>query len=330
MSDTAAGSAAPRLALARSLMADVAAAELSTAFAERGVESVLLKGPALVELLYPGGGQRTYTDADLLVEPVRLATARRVLEERGFALAEEQMPPSGQTVHAEPWHRQADGASVDLHRSLFGCGVDPYAVWPVATAGTEELSVAGVPVRIPSRAVRTLIVTLHAAQHGPGASKPLEDLGRAVDRLEDDVWAQAAAVAERLDATLTFATGIALAPGGGELAARIGVIQPDVAAAALGGSGPLVLGMHRLSSAHGMRAKVRILRRELFPSRAEMRWRAESDTGRGRSLPEAYVRRLLWLARNVPSSLAALRRGYAAGAGTRRPGGGAGSTGDGT
>lgn len=315
MGGTAFEEAARRYRAAVSLMADAASVEVTRTLAGHGVRTVVLKGPALAEWLYRDGGERSYGDTDLLVAPENLDVARTVLAELGFAVQAEQLPPPGETVHAEPFFRAADGAAVDLHRTLFGCGVPPQRVWPVVSADTVPLRLAGEELEAPSLDVRALVVVLHGAQHGPEAGKPLEDLRRALELGDDDLWARAADLAVRLHAELPFATGLALVPGGRELGRRLGLIDPTVASEALSGSGPFVLGLDRVMAARGGRAKLTLLARELVPPADEMRWQEQSE-GRGdRLLALAYAQRLGRLARHAPASIRAIRRSYAAGAG---------------
>ena len=49
--------------------------------------------------------------------------------------------------HAAVWHRRSDGLSVDLHRTLIGVAVDDATAWRLLSADTEEVVVAGHPVR---------------------------------------------------------------------------------------------------------------------------------------------------------------------------------------
>ncbi len=293
-----------------SLEADSTAAEVSTALRERGIRAVLLKGPALARWLYDQPSERTYVDADLLVAPDRLADARRTLEELGFAPHEEGKAPPGTPEHAEPWRRRGLPGGVDLHYTVFGCGVPPEQVWPLVTAGTEQLDVGGADLEVPSLEVRTLLVAIHAAQHGPGVAKPAEDLRRALAVAGDEVWAGAAALAEQLETELTFASGLGMAEGGAELARRLGLVDPTVATTALAGNGPLVQGFERMARARGLRSKLMLGLREAFPPPSHMLWRAHTDGLDGTSLPRLYARRLVWLARQAGPSIRARRRSY--------------------
>src|SRR5207249_932792 len=117
-------SPARRLEVARTLAMDGVAVEVVTAFNEAGVRPILLKGPALARLLYPRE-LRSYVDVDLLVSGADVATAEAVLERLGFARGSIAIEPDLGLPHACPWGR-ADGANVDLHRTLAGVGVAPH------------------------------------------------------------------------------------------------------------------------------------------------------------------------------------------------------------
>ena len=68
------------------------------------------------------------------------------------------------------------------------------------SAGTERQRVGGIKVEVLRPAARALHVALHAAQHGSRASKPTEDLRRALALLDDDLWHEAAVLAAHIQA----------------------------------------------------------------------------------------------------------------------------------
>jgi hypothetical protein len=63
---------------AHGMAVDQVAAEVVSAFRREGIDTVLLKGPALARWLHPEGG-RSYGDTDLLVAPVDFPAAEAVL-----------------------------------------------------------------------------------------------------------------------------------------------------------------------------------------------------------------------------------------------------------
>src|SRR5580658_4195633 len=70
--------------LARNFAIDALTAEVASAFAGEGIDTVVLKGPVLARWLYPDG-VRHYVDSDLMVAPGNRARAVGVLERLGFA-----------------------------------------------------------------------------------------------------------------------------------------------------------------------------------------------------------------------------------------------------
>jgi Uncharacterised nucleotidyltransferase len=298
-----------RVDAAYSLAADAASIEVARELSRLGIRSILLKGAVLSDWLY-GERDRRYSDADLLVADADFGRATKALARLGFELVPGQLPPTGEPVHAEPWLR-ADGASVDLHRTLFGLSVSPARAWAELSPLTAPLRIGPATLEQPTVPVRALVVGLHAAQHGARASKPLEDLRRALQRASFEDWREAAELAERLGATVTFAAGLGLTPEGRRLASRLGLPDPDVAAAAIhGGEGLLLVGIDRVAKARGLVAKAGVIASELFPSPDYMRWAARGAANTRGGLARAYAARLVGLLRQAVPSLRAWRRAY--------------------
>ena len=278
--------------------------------AER-IPAVLIKGPAIAAWLYPGEG-RLYADTDLLVRAIDWERAEAVLEGLGF------IEDPGVRDHARiggagsaPWERPRDGAVVDLHRSVFGLGgAGGDEVWAAFAAGEETLAVAGATVRVPPLPARLLHIALHAIQHGAEAKpKPMLDLERAVERAPEPLWREAAALAARLGAAPEFAAGLRLTPAGARLAARIGAsADPSIRATLRVGRVPMAEGFGQLAATSGLLAKLALLREELFPGVAFMRWWTPLARRGRRGLLAAYAWRVLWLAARAPAGWLAWRR----------------------
>lgn len=292
------------LVTARSLAVDAVTGEVVTALHADGVRPILLKGPVFADWLYDDGAVRSYMDSDLLVAPAAFGTAREALVRLGF----KHSPGSESSDHAERWTRGSDGAEVDLHKTLFGVGVAPEEVWRNVVGGAEWRSFGGTTVQALPEDARALVVALHAAQHGPGHPKIAEDLRRALQRAGPDTWAAAADLAARLDAQHTFATGLRLLPEGVSLASRLDLIGPDVIELGLGSRPTVALGIDRVARRSGLWRKLALIGRELFPSRAYLRWWSPLAR-RGRAgLALAYLWRPLWLLWHVGPSFVAWRR----------------------
>jgi Uncharacterised nucleotidyltransferase len=262
-----------RASAAAALLAiDALAAELCGRLDDAGVGSILLKGPALAQWLYPGGG-RAYEDCDLLVDPARLGGAEDVLRELDFQPCD---PPPVAAGLAPPIARcwQRSWERVDLHTSFWGLTAPPSQVWSVLAAGAATGVVARRELRMPSIPARLLVVALHAAHHGRAAAQPIEDLARALAQEPDSAWLEAAALARRLGGEPPFWAAFALVPGGLERARKLDAPPRRTLEGALAAAGlPVSEGFERLARTRGLRARVRLTAAELLPSPEFMRWR---------------------------------------------------------
>src|SRR4051794_34512827 len=105
-------------AIGTNLAADVVAAEVVPAFERRGIEGLVLRGPAIALWLYREG-ERDYGDVDLLVQAGSLAQAEQILESLGFEGDSLASASAGRRRHAEMW-RRGSAPAVDLHRTIVG------------------------------------------------------------------------------------------------------------------------------------------------------------------------------------------------------------------
>ena len=291
------------LAGARALTLDRAAGEAISAWGGEGIDAILLKGVSVAEWLYRGE-LRSYCDADLLVDPARICDAAEVLDRLGFVPAERHV-----SLHAHPWTRPTDGAQIDLHRTLYGAERTPAQVWSALRRHVQPYGAgrAGLPtLDIPARA---MLVALHAAQH-PGSAQAGEDLARAVRICGGADWLRAEAIADEVGALATMGRGLRLNPAGRRLAVRL----PRVTAAQLveRERAPLAIGLARLRSVRGWRAKLAVAVRAALPSPARLR--EEGADIRPAKLPAVYARRAVYLAVNAPLTVRRLRRAHAGGA----------------
>jgi glycosyltransferase involved in cell wall biosynthesis len=152
-------------------------------------------------------------------------------------------------------------------------------------------------------------VALHAAQDGPEAPKPREDLERAIAQVPAAIWKAAAGLAVELDAVGAFAEGLRSVPAGVELAHRLNVWAPGSVEARLRGSYvPMALGVEHFVQTRGVRAKLALLAREMAPTPAFMRWWTPLAR-RGRlGLVLSYAWRVVWFIEHLGPALRAWRR----------------------
>ena len=111
---------------ARSLVFDRARAGVSRSLGACGVPAMLLKGAALVEVVYPETSMRDMSDLDVLVPADRVADATAALVQAGYAPLEEPPdgPPSRPARHDAKLVAPDGVVAVELHRHLVD-GVDP-------------------------------------------------------------------------------------------------------------------------------------------------------------------------------------------------------------
>jgi hypothetical protein len=291
------------------LALDLSLAEIVPALTARGVRSLVLKGPVLARWLYDEPGERGYDDVDLLVDPRARSAAEDVLRERGFTTVAADLRPGERDVHADPWRRANPAALVDLHRTVALLDAPAQRVWDALAAGAEPLDVAGVTVQMPGPAARSLVVALHAAQHGPGRTRPHADLERALARVDEATWRETLALARALDGEAALLAGLGTTEAGAELARRLALDARIPARIRLqrDGAGPTALGFERLAHAGSARARGRLVAGKLVPTPAFLRaWEPRLTRRRG-GLLLAYLWRPLWLAGHAPSGWAAWR-----------------------
>lgn len=300
-----------RIATGIGLALEALAIEVTTAFERSGVASILLKGPAVIRWLYPATTDRYSVDIDLLVAPTQLARAEAALAELGF----EPFEPRRRDRHARSWVRSRAALPVDLHRSMFGVGVDDEGAWGVLSGVTEQLEVNGASLSILQPQGRALHLALHAAQETPDKEKALRDLGRGIELLGLEVWQQACDLAVRLDALPGLGAGLRLLPAGEEVARELRLpelITPEIALRTTGAP-DLSLGLNRLLGMDGMATRTRYVASRAFPAPAAMRaWSPLARRGRV-GLAVAYIWRLPWLALRIVPAIRAVRAARGAG-----------------
>ena len=300
-----------------SFKVDGVTAEVTTALGDASIPSILLKGPGIATWLYSGDSPRIYGDSDLLIRREDWAGAMAVL--KALAFEDDLGPlehPRMESGAGYSWARASDGASVDMHFTLFGIGVEPEELWAALSESAVREPVGGIEVSMPSHAARLLHIALHAVQHGGEAwEKPMADLERAIAMVPEPTWAEARILAEQVGAAATFATGLRLQAAGRDLADRIGAAEGETVDATLRLEWvPTAEGFQELSEASGLRDKLALVAREFFPNRAFMRWWSPLARRGTAGLILAYCGRPFWLVfRAVPGYFAWRRAARRAG-----------------
>ena len=208
---------------------DDAAAEAFEIFDSTGVDALLLKGPALVQMLYRAGEDRGYADVDLLVSARDLAAARKALTGLGYRNILEPfgVDEVATGLDAETWAGAGKSATVglmiDLHWRLPGCRAAPQAAWDALARRRTWIDLDRRRVPVLGREGLALHVATHAAQHGTAFEGPIGDLTKALERWPFEVWNGAEQLAREVEATKAFAAGLRLVPAGAALARDLGL-----------------------------------------------------------------------------------------------------------
>ena len=300
---------------------DAAAVEVLDAFEAAGVESLLLKGPALAQMLYHPGEHRGYGDIDLLVAPTDLDAGRRALAELGYANSERGgLDDVAGIMHSELWSQALESKMVqlmvDLHWRLAGCEAPADVIWKVLGRRRAGIELGGRSVPILAHDGLALHLATHAAQHGPDDIKAIADLVRGLERWDPEIWRSAADLAEQVDGAAAFAAGLRLTAPGTELAREIGSPPTDDLTWAILNRDTRPRGtfhVQALAGARGVRERLDVLRRSLFPRPEWITWEYQWSRGAGRArLVAAYAIHLLrapaWAVRAWRYRRAARRR----------------------
>lgn len=309
--------AAGLLSTAHSLKIDRATAEVVTELRHAGIQSVLLKGPAIVKLLYPRGQGRPYVDCDLLLRSQDFERAGAVLQRIGFRrpiTPEDELVAEWQR-HSHGWVRAIDSVALELHWTLTHVGAAPERAWDVLTRASTHTSVCGVNIQSPGPPQLATIIALHVAAHASVNPQPLQDLARALDHFDRATWRDAASVARELEALDAFAAGLRRLDKGRSAADELGLsAQQSMRVALTSVEMPTRarLGTTLLEdfmATPGLEAKLRRAAWVAVPSPAYMRHSAKPLARRGRAgLIAAYAWRPMDLAaKAAPVILAWMR-----------------------
>ncbi len=288
---------------------DALTVEVAGAFGREGIETLVLKGPVLAKWLYPGE-VRSYVDSDLMVAPENRARAVGVLERLGFVEYRPWMPTPLSLDIGRTTFNRGGGGMVDLHCQLPGLDGDPDAIWRCLAASANRQVIGGVELRVPDRDAVLLHVALHAAQHANLVdSKPLEDLRRALARVEESKWSSALVLARAYRGVPAFAAGLRLLPEGRDLARRLDLGDVRSLKYALLREDVIAEELYALLSANaGIRQKLTIAASRSFPGPDYMRWWSPLARRGKRGLAGAYLWRAIWVIGQAPGAIHTLWR----------------------
>jgi hypothetical protein len=143
--------------------------------------------------------------------------------ELGF-VAQPQPALDDHALHARPYRRDRDGASVDLHRTLHGLQSVPVErAWQAVATNTAIMTVGRLGVEVPGIPVRLLHLVLHVAPGEPRTSQAWRDLERGILRVGLEEWRAAVALARELGVEQEMGVRLRRHPDGARLADELGV-----------------------------------------------------------------------------------------------------------
>ena len=295
--------------LARNFAVDALTAEVATAFGCEGIAVLVLKGPVLARWLYRGE-VRPYVDCDLMVAPGDRARAVCVLERLGFAEHMPWMPMLISRDSGGTTFLRLDSGVVDLHCRLSGLDGDLDAIWSCFAASAERQVIGGVELRVPDRDTVLLHVVLHAAHHANQDGKPLEDLRRAIARVEKSRWSGVLEFARAYGGVAAFAAGLRLLPEGRDLACRLGLDEARSLKHEIRREDNVIAeDLYALLSADvGIRRKLAIATSRIFPRPDYMRWCSPLARRGTVGLAGAYLWRPIWIIGQAPGAIHTLWR----------------------
>jgi hypothetical protein len=140
----------------RTLRIDAATGEVFSALRDKGIASIVLKGPSVARWLYDSG-RRQYGDCDLLVRESDLSVAQQSLLQLGFERRGLYTIRGDWPRHAAAYRR--GDVTVDLHRTLLGVKVEADGLWDALAPHREPMLVGGVDVDVLDPAKR--VIGLH-------------------------------------------------------------------------------------------------------------------------------------------------------------------------
>jgi hypothetical protein len=289
----------------RLLLLERTAAEVTAALAATGVDVLLLKGPAFARLLYDDPGERSYRDLDLLAPVAQTAAAESVLLDLGFERLTTGSREGENADHHSIWRR--DHMRIELHHTLANLAAPAATVWSELSADATTIELAGTPVHVPGPRATALVAALHVAQHGASERQVLDDLERALTRVDRATWVEAAAAALRLAAGPSFALGLESLPAGRELLDELPLCSREATRLTrLYASTPprTAVGLEQIVAARG-RKRYTVVARKLLPSREAMRYHYPSSAGGTVPAAVAYATRAVTLARELPRGVSA-------------------------
>lgn len=180
---------------------------------ECGIQSVVIKGPPLAQLLYGDVTLRPSHDLDLLVWPANLVAAGTILEQRGYRRIHPNVPLTPRMMrfllqkdHHFSYYQERTGVLLELHWRLDHCGVE------LPLPGKNELttcSLGGREIPVLTAEYGLLSLILHGAGHSWFRLRWLCDIGKYLEQELD--WEKLLRLADHLGVRTHFNQALILA-----------------------------------------------------------------------------------------------------------------------
>jgi hypothetical protein len=155
-----------------------------SAFSQRGIEAIPLKGTVLAEALYGHLGLRPTSDIDILVRPQDLPVARGCLAQMGYEATEPEEASGDHSFHGVPYiKRGVFPLPLELHWALGDEKVVAFSnqeIWRRA----QPLVLDGVSTLTLSPEDNLLYLAYHLSKHDAGHLKFLCDIAELLKRHE--------------------------------------------------------------------------------------------------------------------------------------------------
>ncbi|MGO4454406.1 nucleotidyltransferase family protein [Arthrobacter sp. RAF14] len=132
------------------------------------IRALAIKGPVLAELgLRP---RKVSSDADILVEPGRIAELCAVLEAKGWKDREVRFSPSILDPHSRTLIHPEWPCDIDVHSYFPGFFGSPEDVFESLWAGRTRVRMANMDVQTPSRVANGVVALLHLKRNSPDSN----------------------------------------------------------------------------------------------------------------------------------------------------------------
>lgn len=280
----------------------LAHARVSWLLGRAAVPHLFIKGVTTADLL---SQDRVSGDVDVLVAGADSDRAVGVLSAHGYHEPLAGSAPGETALHSRTL-RSDGGPEVDVHHHFPGLEADPERTWSVLESHAASLVVAGRPIPVPDPLCRVLLLAVAAARDGK-RSRAAADFAAALPLVDAGMLR---ALAADLDALGPLRAGVWTLPDPAAAEALLGLTDTPVATRwrlMAEGDSSVDLRFQELREASWPR-RVRLLARELVPTRAFMATYDPRSRAGLSALLAAHWRRWRKLAHDVPAAARKVRR----------------------